>query len=94
MTAIGILSLELAIPQAHSLKAKRQVIKGLKDALRRKFNISVAEVEGLDKWQRATIAVACVSNNRRFLNSVLSKVVNVVEEKRGLELIDYEIEIV
>jgi uncharacterized protein YlxP (DUF503 family) len=93
MSAMGILHLKLAIPQAQSLKTKRQIIKSLKDVLRRKFNVSVAEVDDLDKWQRAEVAVACIGNDKRFLNSVLSKVVNVVEKRHEIELIDYEIEI-
>ena len=90
---IGVLQLSLFIPGACSLKAKRQILKSLKDRVRKKFNVSVAETEGLEKWQRQTLAVACVNNNKRFLNSVLSKVVNLVESDHAVELIDYTIEI-
>lgn len=90
---IAVLQLELFIPAAHSLKSKRSVVKGLKEKIRRSFNVSVAEIAGLDKWQRTTLAVAGINNDRRFLNSLLCKIVNLVESEHSLELIDYEIEI-
>jgi len=93
MTVIGLLLLEVLIPQAQSLKQKRRIVKGLKDELHRTFNISIAEVGALEKWQRSKLAVACAGNEKRFVNSVLSKVVNVVEGKHELELIDYELEL-
>ena len=89
---IGVLQLELFIPQAGSLKSKRQVLKSLKDKIRHKFNVSVAEIGGLDKWQRATLAVACVNNDKRLINSILSKIINLVDAQHMLELTDHTIE--
>jgi hypothetical protein len=77
----------------HSLKEKRRAIKSIKDRVRSKFNVSIAEVDGLDKWQWATLGVACVSNDTRFVNSVLSNVVNFIGGIHLAELVDYEIEI-
>ena len=56
MAAIGVLTLELRIESSHSLKEKRHVVQSLKDRLRHKFNVSVAEIAHQDLWQRATIA--------------------------------------
>ena len=90
---IGVLQLSLFIPQANSLKSKRQILKSLKDKIRRKLNVSVAEVDSQDKWQSGTLAVACVSSDKRLLNSILSKVVNLVDTQHALELTDHAIEI-
>lgn len=90
---IGVLQLNLFIPQASSLKSKRQILKSIKDKIRQKFNVSVAEIGHLDKWQSLMLAVACVNSNKRLLNSILSQVVNLVDTQAALELIDYTIEI-
>jgi len=89
---IGVLQLELFIPQAGSLKTKRQALKSLKDKIRHKFNVSVAEIGGLDKWQRATLAIACVNSDKRLINSILSKIVNLADAQHALELNDHTIE--
>ena len=90
---VGICTLYLRLLEGRSLKEKRRVIKSIKDRIRAKFNVSVAEIDELDKWQRATLGVASVSNDPRFANSVLSSVVNFVDGIHTVELVDYEIEI-
>lgn len=89
---IGVLTLHLSIEQADSLKDKRQVVKSLAAHLRSKFNVSVAEVDDLDIWRRATLGVAVVSNEHKFANQVLSKVVDHVEGDFRVVLDDYGIE--
>src|SRR5690242_11842053 len=89
---IGVMTLSLSIEQADSLKDKRQVIKSLSAHLRQKFNISVAEVDDLDIWRRATLGVSVVSNDARFANQVLSKVADHVESDPRVVLDDYQIE--
>lgn len=74
MPAIGVLTLELRIDDAHSLKDKRQVVKSLKDRLRHKFNVSVAEIDYQDVWQRAVIAAVTVSSGRTHAESLLQSV--------------------
>lgn len=74
MPAIGVLTLELQIELSHSLKDKRHVVKGLKDRLRNKFNVSVAEIAHQDSWQRSTLAVVTVSGDRQFAEQVLQAV--------------------
>ena len=90
---IGVCTLNLRLLGNHSLKGKRRAIKSIKDRVRSKFNVSIAEVDRLDKWQWATLGVACVSNDTRFVNSVLSNVVNFISGIHLAELVDYEIEI-
>ena len=75
---IGVCTYELYLEGIHSLKAKRGVLKRLKARIAGKFNVSVAEIEAMDSWQRSTVAVALVSNEQRFANQVLSKVSELV----------------
>ena len=90
---VGVCTLYLRISESHSLKEKRRVVRSIKDRVRSKFNVSIAEIDELDKWQWATLGVACVSRDSSFANSVLSKVVDLVDGMRPAELVDYEIEI-
>ena len=62
---VGLCTVELFIPESQSLKDKRQVLLSLKDRLREKFNLSVAEVDGQDLWQKAVLGLACVANEGR-----------------------------
>ena len=89
---IGVLQIELAIDQAYSLKEKRVVLNRLRDHVRRNFNVSFAEVEDNDIWNRACIAIVVVANQQRFANQVLSKVVDTIEGRRDCVLEDYTME--
>ena len=71
MASVGVLTLELRLEHAHSLKDKRQVVRALKDRLRGNFNVSVAEIDYQDLWQRAAIAVVTVSADHERANEVL-----------------------
>jgi uncharacterized protein len=74
MPSIGVLTLELRLDDSHSLKDKRQVVKSLKDRLRHKYNVSVAEIDYQDMWQRALLAAVTVSSARSHAESVLQNV--------------------
>lgn len=71
MPAIGVLTLEIHIEDSHSLKDKRHVIKSLKDRLRERFNVSVAEIDYLDSWQRSVVAAVTVANDRVRAEQIL-----------------------
>jgi uncharacterized protein YlxP (DUF503 family) len=90
---IGLLSLELHFPGARSLKDKRQVLRGLLARLRKNHNVSAAEVEHQDLWQRAGIAVVAVNTDRSHLESTLESVAGEAASARGAELIDQRVEI-
>jgi len=90
---VGILRMRLLIRESHSLKEKRSVIKSIKDRLKNKFNISVAEVGNLDNRQFADICVAFVSNDGRFTESTLSKVLGYARQNPYAEITSSEIEI-
>lgn len=86
-------NIDIHIPQSGSLKSKRHLLKGIKDRLKNKFNISVAEVGHNDLWQRATLGVSVVANEKKFANQVLSKVVEQINQENGLQILDYSMEI-
>ncbi len=89
----GILKLTLYIPESGSLKDKRRVLRSLKDRLKNKFNVSVAEVDHHDLWQKATVAVALVTRDRRHADESLQKILNKVESWGLAEIIDISTEI-
>ena len=74
MMPIAFLTLELRIEAAHSLKDKRQALRSLKDRLRAKFNVAVAELDPNDLWQRATVGVVSVSGSRDYLIGLMENV--------------------
>jgi uncharacterized protein len=76
MPAIGVLIFELRLDESHSLKEKRHVVKGLKDRLRHKFNVSVAEIDYQDLWQRGLVAAVTVSSDRGIAEILLRSVEN------------------
>ncbi|MFQ5932918.1 MAG: DUF503 domain-containing protein [Nitrospiraceae bacterium] len=90
---VGLCTIELYIPDGHSLKAKRQVIRSLKQRLRDKFNVSVAEVGEQDLWQKALLGIACVANESAYVNQVLDQAVNLVRSVPSIELVKYRVEI-
>ncbi|MEE2753667.1 MAG: DUF503 domain-containing protein [Candidatus Latescibacterota bacterium] len=89
---IGFCRLTLFLPNAGSLKSKRSVIKGLCAKTRRKFNVSVSEIDANDLWKKAVLGVAVVANESAFANSVISKVVNLLDSDHQIEVVDCTIE--
>jgi hypothetical protein len=90
---VAVGTVELHLPAVGSLKGKRHVLKGLKEKLRHRFEISVAEVDHLDSWQRATLALACVSGDSRHANEVISKALDFIEDNVEGYVIDMQVEI-
>ncbi len=89
---VGILTLELYLPEANSLKSKRCIIKSLKDRIKNKFNVSIAEIDANDLWQRSVLGAACVANETRAINQILNSVRNKVLNTPSVELIDSRME--
>jgi uncharacterized protein YlxP (DUF503 family) len=87
---VGTCTVSLHIPGSGSLKSKRLVLKGLKDRIRHKFNVSVAEVDHFDLWQRSTIAVAVVSRDGQFADQVIAKVINLIESDGRISVMDIQ----
>jgi uncharacterized protein YlxP (DUF503 family) len=90
---VGVLQLELSIGDAMSLKDKRRVVLGLKDRISHAHNVSIAEVGALDEHRRSIIGVAMVSNDARYVEGGLSKLVDLVRATPQVTLLDYKIEL-
>jgi uncharacterized protein len=91
---IGVLQLELSVTDAMSLKDKRRVIKSLKDRIAHGHNVSIAEVGALDEHRRAILGVVMVSNDSRYVQGALSKLVDFVRAVPQVDLMDYQIEMI
>ncbi|MBN2430425.1 MAG: DUF503 domain-containing protein [Acidobacteria bacterium] len=79
-TNICVIELECFLPDVHSLKEKRMILRKIKDRVGRKFNVSIAEVGYQDLWQRSVIGIAAVNGDRRLLEQVKDKVLNEIEQ--------------
>ncbi len=90
---IGVLQLEIGVGDAMSLKDKRRVVKSLKDRIAHAHNVSIAEVGALDEHRRAVIGIAMVSNDSRYVEGALSKLVDFVRGVPNVDLMDYQIEL-
>ncbi len=92
---IGVCRVSFHLPGVQSLKGKRQVSRSVNARIRNQFNVAVSEVEDQDLWQRLTLGICCVSNDSNHANQILANVVAFVEDqRRDLEVLDYETEII
>jgi uncharacterized protein YlxP (DUF503 family) len=91
---IGLLTLEIHIPDARSLKDKRQILRSLKDRLRGRFNVAVAELDHQDTWQRSQIGVVSLSNDEAHLTQSLQAVFDEAERLLGRDLVGHDQEII
>jgi hypothetical protein len=90
---IGLLTLDLHFPGARSLKDKRQSLRSLETRIKNRFNVSVAEVEYQDLWQRARLAVVSVNTDQAHLESTLQAVTGEAEHAREIQVLDVNTEI-
>jgi uncharacterized protein len=91
---IGVCKLDLRIPENHSLKEKRHVLRKLMDRVKTRFNVAISEVGDNDLWQRAQMGFCTVGNDRRHINSSLDKVIYFIEQMNLVEMVHTEIEII
>ena len=90
---VGVAKITLRLSGSSSLKDKRRVINSIRDRVRSKFNVAVAEVDRNDAWQTAVIGVTCVSNSARHADRTLDNVLAFIESDRpDAEVIDCEME--
>lgn len=89
---VGTLRIEVLLAEGSSLKEKRRVVKSVIETTRRKFNVSISEVDDLDKWRRATLGVAVVSNDVRHVNRVLDSVLDHLEANPEIDVGGVELE--
>jgi uncharacterized protein YlxP (DUF503 family) len=91
---IGLLTLEIHIPDARSLKDKRQILRSLKDKLRGHFNVAIAELDHQDVWQRSVVGVVSISSDNRHLEESMRAVAEESERILGRDLVGQEIEFI
>lgn len=89
---VGLLTLDLHIPEANSLKSKRLVIKSLIDRVKNKFNVSISEVDAQNLWQRSVIGIAYVANETKIINQVFEKIRTLVLNTHSVEMINSTME--
>ena len=93
MTSIVLVSeVQLFLPESQSLKHKRAVLSSLKERLHNRFNVSVAEGDHNDLWQRSTLALAVVSNAGDHAGQVMDKAVRFIESDGRAQLLDFVVE--
>jgi len=91
---VGLCTVSLRLPENHSLKGKRQVLKSLIARLHNRFNVSAAEVGDHDSWQMATLGVSCVSTDERHADQVMASVIAFIRSERlDAEIVDVETEV-
>lgn len=90
---VGICRVRLRIPENHSLKGKRQVISSMVARLQNRYKVSVAQVEDVDRWQLATLGIACVSNHRRHADETLAAALRfIIQTYPDVEVLESEVE--
>lgn len=90
---IGVLHIELFLPKSRSLKEKRTVLKSLKTRVRNNFNVAVSELDHHEKWQRASLGILSISNERRSMEGMLEKVRQFIEREGKAEITEYSTEL-
>ena len=91
---VGVCSFDLLLAENHSLKGKRRVLRTVKDRVRNTYNVSIAEVDSLDAWQRCTLALSCVGREKPQVEKQLSNVVEFIDRMHLAEIENVHIEIV
>ena len=89
---VGVLTLEIQIPYSHSLKEKRAVLLKVRDRLRGRFNVAIAELDHQDVWQRATLGIVSISNSQKYLEGLFQQVLAEIERTLGDDVADHNIE--
>ena len=90
---VGVARVTLQVPESGSLKAKRQTLRRVTDRVKARFNVAVAEVDDQDLWQKASLALAVVGNERRHVDEQMEKVIHFVEEMYVAPLMSRQTEI-
>ena len=90
---LGLLQLDIIIPESNNLKDKRSTIKSLKETIRKRFNVSIAETGKLDKWSRTEISITKVSNEAKFIRQEFQKIQSDIESRYPVEIIDKQEEV-
>ncbi|HPA47095.1 MAG TPA: DUF503 domain-containing protein [bacterium] len=93
MTYLGLLEIAIRIPGSDSLKAKRHVLRSLKDRIRGQFNVSFAEIDEMSIWQRADLAASAVAASQHRVEEILHRVLRIIENNPDVEVLESHIEL-
>jgi uncharacterized protein YlxP (DUF503 family) len=91
---VGIIKLRLRLPENHSLKGKRRIVKSLIGQVRGRFNVAVSEIGFNDLWQITEIGMSTIGNSQPIINSALDKILEFIGKTYLVEIIDTDIEII
>ncbi len=89
---IAVLYLVLRIPSAQSLKDKRMVLRSIKDRIRKRFNVSLSELDEKDKWQLATLGIVMIGDDNRHIDACLQSITELVASCPDVEISDSQIQ--
>ena len=89
---LGVLTVQIHIPASQSLKTKRMALRSLKDRIRSRFNVSIAETDGMDKWQRSEIGVSMIGNDKGYIDRTLREILNLFEGSSDVEVTGEDIQ--
>ncbi|MFQ5636646.1 MAG: DUF503 domain-containing protein [bacterium] len=90
---VGVCRVELFAPESFSLKSKRMITNSIKKKIRNKFNVSVSEVENHDKWQRISLGISMITNERKFIDMTMSEVLKFLDSNVRLEVLNHIVEV-
>ncbi len=91
---LGCCWVKLFLHGNNSLKGKRKVVNSIKDKVRRKFNVSISEIDKHDNWREIVLGIATVSNNSKSVHTVLNHVIEFIDSMHLAEILDYKVEII
>ena len=90
---VGVCRVEVFVPESISLKTKRRALTSLKQRIRNKFNVSVAEVDNYEKWQRISLGIAMVSNQHGFVDRAVGEILKLIESDSRVEILEHSVEL-
>jgi len=91
---IGICQIDLYLPNSHSLKDKRNLLKSIKLRIRHNYNVSVSEIDNFELWKNTTLGIACIGNEKKYLNKVLNGIIIFLEKQNSVQLTKFEINLI
>lgn len=91
---VGVARLKMHLPENHSLKGKRRVIKGVIGQVRSRFDVAISEVGLHDVWQSAQIGISTVGNSQPVLNSVFDKIIDFIDGYPMVEIVSADVEFI
>ncbi len=90
---VGLCKLAIYLPNCHSLKDKRSILESYKNSLRKKYNISIAEIDQKNLWKNSIIGIALIGNDRQLMDQVIDKIIKDAEKHPEIQLQNYQISI-